>query len=43
MQVSVETTGTLGRKITVQVPAQQIEEAVNARLLDLSRNVISSG
>lgn len=43
MQVSVETTGTLGRKITVQVPAQQIEEAVNARLLDLSRNVRLDG
>ena len=43
MQVSVETTGTLGRKITVQVPAQQIEEAVNARLLDLSRNVKLDG
>ncbi|HEC28958.1 MAG TPA: trigger factor [Gammaproteobacteria bacterium] len=43
MQVSVESTGTLGRKITVQVPSEQIDSAVDKKLQDLSRSVKLDG
>ncbi len=43
MQVSVESTGTLGRKITVQVPSEQIDDAVDKKLKDLSRSVRLDG
>jgi trigger factor len=43
MQVSVESTGTLGRKITVQVPSEQIDDAVEKKLKDLSRSVKLDG
>jgi trigger factor len=43
MQVSVESTGTLGRKITVQVPSEQIDNAVDKKLKDLSRSVKLDG
>ncbi len=43
MQVSVESTGTLGRKITVQVPADQIDDAVEKKLKDLTRSVKLDG
>jgi trigger factor len=39
MQVSVETTNGLERKMTVQVPAERIEDEVNSRLRDLARRV----
>lgn len=43
MQVSVESTGALGRKITVQVPSEQIDDAVDKKLQDLSRSVRLDG
>lgn len=43
MQVSVEATGTLGRKMIVQVPAERIDEEVQNRLKSLSRNARIDG
>lgn len=43
MQVSVENTGTLGRKITVTVPAERFEKEFAARLTKLSKNVKMAG
>jgi len=43
MQVSVESTGTLGRKITVQVPPERIDDEVEKKLKDLSRTVKLDG
>lgn len=43
MQVSVESTGTLERRMEVQVPAEQIEKAVAERLQRLSRTVRLKG
>jgi len=37
MRVSVESTGTLERKMTVAVPAEQVEQAIATRLTDLSK------
>ena len=37
MDVSVETTGAIGRKMTVKVPAEQLDGAVAARLKRLAR------
>lgn len=39
MQVSVENVGTLGRRLTVAVPAEQFEQAFATRLERLSRQV----
>jgi trigger factor len=39
MQVSVETTGTLERKMTVAVPAERVDQEVKKRLQSLSRTV----
>ncbi len=43
MQVSVESTGNLERKMTVQVPAEQIENEVTKRLQSLAREVKLDG
>lgn len=43
MQVSVETPSTIERRITIQVPAADIDEAVNARLKDTAKNVRLNG
>ena len=43
MQVSVETTGTLGRRMTVQVPAERIDQEVESRLKSLSRSARVAG
>jgi len=43
MQVSVESTSTLGRKITVQVPSARIDDAVEKKLKDLSHSVRLDG
>lgn len=43
MQVSVETTGTLGRRMTVQVPAERIDQEVDNRLKSLARTARISG
>ncbi len=39
MQVSVEATGALGRKMTVAVPAERVDQEVQKRLQSLSRTV----
>src|SRR3989338_6116474 len=39
MQVSVETIGTLGRRLKVAVPAEQVEKEFNDRLQRLSKQV----
>jgi len=39
MDVSVETIGSLGRRLTVAVPADQVEEKFKSRLQSLSRQV----
>lgn len=43
MQVSVETMGTLGRRMTVQVPAERIDHEVESRLKSLSRSARVAG
>lgn len=43
MQVSVETLSGLERKITISVPAEQVDQAVNSRLSDLSKKVKIDG
>ena len=43
MQVSVETTEGLGRRMTVQVPAERVEQEVERRLKDLSGRVKMDG
>ncbi len=39
MQVNVETTGTLGRRLTISLPAAKVEEEINSRFQKLSRQV----
>jgi trigger factor len=39
MQVTVETTGALGRRMTVAVPAERVEREVSARMKRLSQTV----
>ncbi|WP_172118801.1 trigger factor [Halomonas hibernica] len=43
MQVSVETTSQIERRISIQVPAAEIDEAVSARLIDTAKNVRLNG
>ncbi len=43
MQISIETLGTLGRKLTVSVPADQLESTIRQRLGELSRTVRLKG
>lgn len=43
MQVSVETTSQIERRITIQVPAAEIDEAVSARLKDTAKNIRLNG
>ncbi len=43
MQVSVETTSGLGRRMTVQIPAEQMDQQVNSKLQQLSRSVRLDG
>lgn len=43
MQATVEPTGALGRKMTIQVPAERIDTEVEKRLRDLSRRVRLDG
>lgn len=43
MQVSVEAKGTLGRRMTVQIPAERIDQEVQNRLMSLSRNARIAG
>ena len=43
MQVTVENTGTLGRRMTVDLPSDEFESAVDERLKSLSRTVRING
>lgn len=43
MQVTVENTGTLGRRMTVDLPSDDLESAVDERLKSLSRTVRING
>jgi trigger factor len=43
MQVSLENTGNLGRKLTVQVPSKDIDDKVNSRIRDLGNQVRLKG
>ena len=43
MQVSVETTSQIERRVTFQVPATEVDEAVEARLKDTAKNIRLNG
>lgn len=43
MQVSVETTSQIERRVTVQVPAAEVDQAVTARLQDTAKNIRLNG
>lgn len=43
MQISVENTGALERRMNIQVPAQRVDQAINAKLQSLSRTVRING
>jgi trigger factor len=43
MQISVENTGALERRMNIQVPAQRVDQAINERLQSLSRTVRING
>lgn len=43
MQVSIENVGSLERRLTVSLPAQELDQAVSDRLRDLSRSVQIKG
>jgi len=43
MQVSIETISNLSRKMTVGIPAERIDSAVNARLADVAKNARIDG
>ncbi len=43
ISISVETTGSLGRKMTVQVPAERVEQQIDDRLKSVSRNAKMKG
>ncbi|MFC0268497.1 trigger factor [Kushneria aurantia] len=43
MQVSVETTSPIERRVTVQVPAQEVDSSVDERLRDTARRVRLNG
>ncbi len=43
MQVSVETTSTLERRVTIEVPAERVDEEVSKRLQDTARKVRLNG
>lgn len=43
MQVSVETTGALERRMEIQVPAERVEKAIDERLKSMSRTVRLKG
>lgn len=43
MQVSVETTSQIERRVTVQVPAEEVDQAVAARLKDTAKNIRLNG
>jgi trigger factor len=38
MQVSIENVGKLGRKLTVRLPAQELEDKVRSRIQETGRS-----
>ena len=43
MQVSIENVGSLGRKLTIRLPAQRLEDTIRTRLVEMSRTVRLKG
>ena len=43
MQVSIETVGKLGRKLTVRLPAQELEDKVRSRIQETGRSARLKG
>jgi trigger factor len=43
MQVSIENVGSLGRKLTVRLPAQRLEDTVRTRILEMGRSARLKG
>ncbi|HEY6940820.1 trigger factor [Dokdonella sp.] len=43
MQVSIENVGSLGRKLTVRLPAQRLEETVRSRIQEMGRSARLKG
>jgi len=43
MQVSIENTGSLGRKLTVRLPAQRLEDTVRTRIQEMGRSARLKG
>ena len=43
MQASLETTSNIERRLTVSVPAQEIDQAVQAKLQETARTVKMNG
>ncbi|HEY0178924.1 MAG TPA: trigger factor family protein, partial [Dokdonella sp.] len=43
MQVSIENVGTLGRKLTIRLPAQRFEETVRSRMQEIGRTARLKG
>lgn len=41
MQVSVETTQGLGRRVTITVPAADVEKAVSSELVNVAKKFVS--
>ena len=43
MQVSIENVGSLGRKLTVRLPAQRLEDSIRTRIQEMGRNARLKG
>jgi trigger factor len=43
MQVSIENVGSLGRKLTVRLPAQRLEDTIRTRILEMGRSARLKG
>ena len=42
MQVSIENVGSLGRKLTVRLPAQRLEDTVRSRIQEMGRSALAA-
>jgi len=43
MQVSIENVGSLGRKLTIRLPAQRLEDTIRTRILEMGRSARLKG
>ena len=43
MQVSIENVGTLGRKLTIRLPAERLESTIRTRIQEMGRNARIKG